>query len=91
MKDLTGQNPEWLYFDSKLTTYEELSELNSRDVFFVTIRRRGSRILKRLRERPKSDWTPAVIDIPKRRQKRVRFLEEDIAPDDMRERSGKSP
>lgn len=36
--DLTGKNPEWLYFDSKLTTYEELSQLNSRDVFFVTIR-----------------------------------------------------
>jgi hypothetical protein len=50
-KDLTGYNPQWLYFDSKLTTYAELSELDSRDIFFVTIRRRGSRILKRLRER----------------------------------------
>jgi hypothetical protein len=29
-KDLTGRNPEWLYFDSKLTTYTELSELNAR-------------------------------------------------------------
>lgn len=77
-KDLTGQNPEWLYFDSKLTTYEELSELESRDVFFVTIRRRGKRILKRLLARPKSDWTGAVIDIPKRRHKRIRFLEEDV-------------
>jgi hypothetical protein len=82
-KDLTGKNPDWLYFDSKLTTYAELSELNSRDdVFFVTIRRRGPRILKRLRERPKSDWTPAVIDIPKRRQKRIRYLEENIELDD---------
>ena len=40
-QDLTGRNPEWLYFDSKLTTYAELSELNSRKVYFVTIRRRG--------------------------------------------------
>jgi hypothetical protein len=47
--DLTGQNPQWLYFDSKLTTYAELSELNARGVFFVTIRRRGSAILRRLR------------------------------------------
>ena len=31
-KDLTGRNPEWLYFDLKLTTYAELSELNSRAV-----------------------------------------------------------
>ena len=80
-KDLTGQNPEWLYFDSKLTTYAELSELNSRDIFFVTIRRRGSNLLKRLDARPKSDWTSAVIDIPKRRHKRIRFWEEEITLD----------
>ena len=78
-KDLTGQNPQWLYFDSKLTTYTELSELNSRDIFFVTIRRRGPGILKRLRERPETDWTSAVIDIPKRRHKRIRYLEEHLA------------
>ncbi|MFQ5502574.1 MAG: hypothetical protein ACE5EQ_09780 [Phycisphaerae bacterium] len=78
-KDLTGQNPQWLYFDSKLTTYTQLSELNSRDVFFVTIRRRGPGILKRLRERPETDWTSAVIDIPKRRHKRIRYLEERLA------------
>ena len=81
-KGLTGQNPEWLYFDSKLTTYAELSELNSRDIYFVTIRRRGASILKRLRERPETDWTSAVIDIPKRRQKRIRYVEEDVTLDD---------
>jgi hypothetical protein len=37
---LTGHNPEWLYFDSKLTTYAELSRLNERGVYFATIRRR---------------------------------------------------
>jgi hypothetical protein len=80
-KDLTGKNPEWLYFDSKLTTYEVLSELNSRDIRFVTIRRRGTAILKRLHEQPASAWTAAVIDIPKRRQKRIRYLEEMVSPD----------
>jgi hypothetical protein len=80
-KGLTGRNPEWLYFDSKLTTYEELSELSSREINFVTIRRRGARILKDLENRTKSDWTSAVIDIPKRRQKRIRFVEEEVALD----------
>jgi hypothetical protein len=78
-KGLTGHNPEWLYFDSKLTTYEELSELASREINFVTIRRRGARILKALEGRSKSDWTSAIIDIPKRRQKRIRFVEEQVA------------
>lgn len=77
-KDLTGENPEWLYFDSKLATYTEMSELNLRGVYFATIRRRGSGIMKRLAERAKSDWVPAMIDVPKRRQKHIRYLDEQI-------------
>ena len=81
-KDLTGRNPQWLYFDSKLTTYEELSELNSRNIYFVTIRRRGSAILKRLEQTAGSDWKSAMIDIPKRRNQRIRYLDESIQLDD---------
>ena len=77
-KDLTGQNPERLYFDSKLTTYSELSELNSRNIFFVTIRRRGSALLKQLERAAESDWKSATIDIPKRRNKRIQYLDERI-------------
>jgi hypothetical protein len=80
--DLIGQNPEWLYFDSKLTTYAELSELNARGVFFVTIRRRGSAILKRLQQTAKSDWKSATIDIPKRRHKRIHYLDESLQLDE---------
>ena len=76
---LTGQDPQWLYFDSKLTTYAELSRLNERGVSFATIRRRGSNAVKRLRARPAGDWTGAVIDIPKRRHKQIRYLEEEVS------------
>jgi hypothetical protein len=76
--DLTGKNPEWLYFDSKMTTYEELSELNSRQIYFVTIRRRGSGILKRLKQKQASEWVSATIDIPKRRHKDIHYFEESI-------------
>jgi hypothetical protein len=76
--DLTGHDPERLYFDSKLTTYAELSCLNERGVHFVTIRRRGPSLVKQLLKRPASDWTNAVIDIPKRRQKHVRYLEQSV-------------
>jgi hypothetical protein len=81
-QDLTGQNPEWLYFDSKLTTYAELSELNSRGVFFATIRRRGSAIVKRLQQTAPSDWKAATIDIPKRRHQRIHYLDETVELDD---------
>lgn len=79
-QQVTGHDPDWLYFDSKLTNYAELSRLNQRGgVHFVTIRRRGPALLKRLSDRPESDWTPAVIDIPKRRHKRIRYLEQEVS------------
>ena len=77
-KDLTGQFPEWLYFDSKLTTYAELSELNVRKISFVTIRRRGTRLIDRLNTIPQSQWTAATIDIPKRRHKKISYCDEII-------------
>jgi len=75
---LMGRNPEWLYFDSKLVPYRELSRVNERGIHFVTIRRRGAAILRRLQEVPRSQWKTAVIDIPKRRHKRIRYLDETI-------------
>jgi len=76
-RKLMGKNPEWLYFDSKLTTYEELSIIaQKKDVSFVTIRRRGSNILKRLENLPASAWHDAVIDIPKRRHQKIRYVDE---------------
>jgi hypothetical protein len=81
-KELTGENPQWLYFDSKLTTQQGLSELNTRHIYFVTIRRRGSAILKRLEQSPGQNWKSATIDIPKRRNKRIRYLDERIQLDD---------
>lgn len=66
-RNVTGADPAWLYFDSKLVPYAQLSELNQRGIHFVTIRRRGTALLRRLDKIPASQWTKAVIDIPKRR------------------------
>jgi len=77
-KELTGADPTWLYFDSKVTTYEELSRLNRRPVWFVTIRRRGSAVVKRLRGLPASAWSKAVIDTPKRCHQNVRYVDERV-------------
>jgi len=78
-RKLMGKNPEWLYFDSKLTTYAELSQITKKkDIWFVTIRRRGSSIVRRLSALPESDWEQAVIDIPKRCHKRIRYVDERV-------------
>ena len=73
---VTGRDPQWLYFDSKLVPYAELARVNERKISFVTIRRRGAAILRRLRQLPATDWRHAVIDIPKRRHKNIRYREE---------------
>lgn len=80
--NVTGADPAWLYFDSKLVPYAQLSELNQRGIYFVTIRRRGTALLRRLDKIPASQWTKAVIDIPKRRHQSIRYFEEHVRLDD---------
>src|SRR5450755_1906784 len=43
-KERTGRLPEELIFDSKLTTYANLSKLNQRGIPFVTLRRRTKKL-----------------------------------------------
>jgi hypothetical protein len=73
---ITGQAPQWLYFDSKVVPYPELSRVNQRGVWFVTIRRRGAAVLRRLAALPPQAWQSAVIDTPKRCHQRVRYVDE---------------
>jgi hypothetical protein len=77
-RQLAGRDPQWLYFDSKLTTYAELSRLNQRSISFVTIRRRGAAVLRRLEQLPASAWHPAYLDIPQRRHKHIRYVDETV-------------
>jgi hypothetical protein len=76
--ELTGSDPRWLYIDSKVMSYAELSALNQRDIRFVTIRRRGAAILRRLARLPASAWQRAVIDTPKRCHTHIRYVDEQV-------------
>jgi hypothetical protein len=46
----------YLIFDSKFTSYENLSHLNSKGVKFITIRRRGKNLVDEIHARPASSW-----------------------------------
>lgn len=81
-QQLMGKKPQWLYFDSKLTTYSELSRLTEQGVWFVTIRRRGNSILNRLARLPSDRWQKAVIDIPRRRHQQIHYVDERVRLDD---------
>jgi hypothetical protein len=41
----TGQVPNELIFDSKLTTYANLNRLNQKGIDFITLRRRSQKML----------------------------------------------
>ena len=75
---IIGTDPAWLYFDSKLTRYAELSKLNQRGIGFITIRRRGAAILHRLQSLPASQGHRAVIDTAQRRHQRLRYVDETV-------------
>jgi transposase-like protein len=76
--DLTRKDPQWLYFDSRLTTAAELSQLAERGIWFVTIRRRGKGILRHLDALPENAWQKATIDIPKRRHQQILYVDEHV-------------
>ena len=75
---LTENDPQWLYFDSKLVDYAELSRVNQRGIHFITIRRRGAGILRRLKALPPPGWTGVVLDTPQRCHQRIRYVDEVI-------------
>jgi hypothetical protein len=55
-KKHTGQPPAELVFDSQLTTYEKLSELNREGISFITLRRRSDKMKREIYSQPDSAW-----------------------------------
>jgi transposase len=61
-KAAAGADPGLLVFDSRLTTYAVLDELNARGIDWLTLRQRGKAVLARLAALPASAWRTARID-----------------------------
>lgn len=60
-----------LVFDSKLTTYEKLEELDKDNVKFITLRRRGKNLIENVDQIPDDDWIP--VDLKKKKRKHNKF------------------
>jgi len=61
-KATVGVDPGLLVFDSRLTTYAVLDELNARGIDWLTLRQRGKATLAELAALPDSSWTTVRID-----------------------------
>lgn len=74
-KKIHGKLASTLVFDSKLTSYEHLNILNEMGVNFITLRKRGKKLLAALDRIPHRNWKKIHLDIPKRKYKSPFFFE----------------
>ena len=81
-KRRTGQFPGELIFDSKVTTQANLSKLNQQDIKFITLRRRGPKLLQDLARHPRSAWRRIELSGVSRIYKTPRILDQRVMLDD---------
>jgi hypothetical protein len=77
-KKHTGKLPAELVFDSQLTTYKKLSELNREGIFFVTLRRRSRKMLQQIYSQPDSAWRRISLPALTRIYRNPKVLEERV-------------
>jgi len=77
-REQTGRLPDELIFDSKLTTYANLSRLNRMGIAFTTLRRRSRKTLEHIASRPRSAWRQVRLEGVSRAYTTPRLLDETI-------------
>jgi hypothetical protein len=77
-KRRTGRLPEELIFDSKLTTYANLDQLNRMGIQFITLRRRSKKLLDEVARTPTSAWRRIELESVSRAYKTPRVLDRRI-------------
>jgi hypothetical protein len=79
-KEQTGAYPRELLFDSRVTTYEHLAELEKRQVGFTTIRRRGCAMLRRAEQLADSAWSSCQLSQAKGAKRKIEYVDEEVEP-----------
>jgi hypothetical protein len=77
-KERTGHWPHELIFDSKLTTYANLSWLDDQDIDFITLRRRSADMLEEVRGWPDSAWRRISLENISRLYREPRIVDQRI-------------
>jgi len=78
-KEGRGEPPKMLIFDSKFTTYKNLNKLNEskEKIKFLTLRRRGKKLIERVYEIPELMWRKIHIEGKKRKVNTIKAYEEE--------------
>lgn len=81
-KERTGAYPKEVVFDSKVTTYANLSRLNKLKIAFITLRTRGPKLMKQIHAVPESAWSRIELENVTRKYRYPKILDSRIELDD---------
>jgi hypothetical protein len=85
-KKQSGKKPPHLVFDSKLTTYKNLSKINKMDITFLTLRRRTPNVLKEIANASPSAWRKIELKNMKRKYRTPKVIDRET---EIRDYSGR--
>jgi len=69
----------YLIFDSKFTNYQNLNELNKRNIKFITIRRRGKNIVDKLNQLKSDKWTKIHVMSADSKGRTIKYFEKRVS------------
>ena len=72
-----GSNSQHLVFDSEFTTYANLARLGE-EIKFLTIRRRGKKIVDELDQKPASSWKNVRVTMANGKEPNLKVNDEKI-------------
>ena len=78
LKDIKGVVDETLVFDSRLTTYKVLGELDKSGVKFITLRNRCKSLKEQTDSLDETKWTKVKLPIPKRKHQKFLAHESNV-------------
>ena len=78
-KNQCRQLPGELVFDSKLTTYANLSALNQMGIPFMTLRRRSPALQREVINAPRSAWRTVHLDVPHRQYQNPKVIDQTVS------------
>ncbi|MDA2933617.1 transposase, partial [Acidobacteria bacterium AH-259-D05] len=74
-----GTLPPYLVFDSRLTTYAVLDRLDQQGILFITLRRRGAALMRRLKALPATAWKRKTLSAVSRRYRHISLTESTVS------------
>ena len=76
--NVKGVIEQTLVFDSKLTTYPKLEDLDGMGIKFITLRRRGKKLVREAESIPEKDWIKVNLKKAKRKHNKFKMYEDEI-------------